>query len=92
MTAARLDCGGSDCLITLHQNLICHIVSSPFYLDNTVGAHHVAGSAADTLIHIGALNGMMTLFVDLVCGKAQNTLGASVYTQRATFTVVCLER
>jgi hypothetical protein len=91
MHAAGFDSGGGDSLVTLHQNLICHSFSSPFYLDNTVGTHHVARGAADTLIHIGALDGMMTLFVDLVCGDTQDALGAGVHTQSATLAVVGLE-
>jgi hypothetical protein len=91
MHTTRLDSGSSDRFVTFHQNLICHCFSSPFYLDNTIGAHHVAGRAADTGVHIGALYGMMTLLVDFVCGDLQDPFGTSVDAQSATLTVVGLE-
>jgi hypothetical protein len=71
--------------------ILSDISSLPFYLDDTVGAHHRAGCAADAFFHIDALGGVMTLLVDFVCGDLQDALGAGVNAQRTTFTVVGFE-
>ena len=54
------------------------MITLPFYLNNTVGAHGGAERTADAGCLVYCLNGMMSLLIDLVLCEGENALGASV--------------
>ena len=60
----------------------------PFYLNDTVGAHGGAEGTADAGRFVDCLYGMMSLLIDLVLCKGENTLGASVYTKAAALALI----